>query len=769
MALGNGNPKEGDKGSNFFWELKVLQGLEAIAVAIEAGGGGGGGGGITQLTGDVTAGPGSGSVVATIGALKVTSGKIADNAVTFAKMQLINNFTFLGNADAAPGTGLVRQLSLANVPYFSGGITGVANNANFLRGDGTWITPASFTIQNYRTSLDARSFVNFQGSLNAVDEGAGPNTVTITGPTTADGLTTNYVANNVAPNFKLGTSLFYPQNTATTASLFTNDRYLNVRRNKLVITKDTNVAGSGVTFTPTVVGGQVTSVAITDAGTGSYYSANSSTNNTYGAYNLTFSGGSPTVSATAQVRVGSPITDVEIINGGSNYSSGTTVTFPAPSVGGTQATGTPIIKNGVIVGVTITNPGAGYGYNSPALIWGSVIVTDSGGGSGAIARYSATNGVIYSVDITNPGSGYTSTPTASLASLASGAFYGALEIIGNPEDNTGTTSPLLRVSGNVGSSQGLFNIDNYGSGAAIFARPLGGGVSYDSNHQVGTGTGLRVSSPSIGISITNHASDGIAVSSSGTSQRGLKAINSSVSSTLGVLSLQMGGTPSAITLTQEIAALIRNNITVDVVAPTVPNNSTNQDGVGTFINYQNPLYNIPRPDPTGGTYVGSITGSTLTVTSITFGSVNISQRISGGAIPASTYITAQISGTPNGPGTYTINPPVASPIGPITITGNAEQFDRQPSSTQIYGIWRDSNHDTALGGLDVTLAKAGPSNDPRRRLFNQQTVMRLRADGQVTFPQGLPTSSAGLVAGDLYTQTATELGGSGTQKVICIV
>jgi uncharacterized protein (UPF0264 family) len=42
MGLGNGNPKEGDKGSNFFWELKVLQGLEAIAEAIEAGGGGGG-------------------------------------------------------------------------------------------------------------------------------------------------------------------------------------------------------------------------------------------------------------------------------------------------------------------------------------------------------------------------------------------------------------------------------------------------------------------------------------------------------------------------------------------------------------------------------------------------------------------------------------------------------------------------------------------------------------------------------------------------------
>jgi len=35
MSLGNGNPKEGDKGSNFNYELKVLQGLEAIAIALE--------------------------------------------------------------------------------------------------------------------------------------------------------------------------------------------------------------------------------------------------------------------------------------------------------------------------------------------------------------------------------------------------------------------------------------------------------------------------------------------------------------------------------------------------------------------------------------------------------------------------------------------------------------------------------------------------------------------------------------------------------------
>lgn len=35
--------------------------------------------------------------------------------------------------------------------------------------------------------------------------------------------------------------------------------------------------------------------------------------------------------------------------------------------------------------------------------------------------------------------------------------------------------------------------------------------------------------------------------------------------------------------------------------------------------------------------------------------------------------------------------------------------------------------------------------------------------------QNIPTSSAGLASGAIYTQTAAELGGSGTTKVICIV
>jgi hypothetical protein len=36
MSLGNGNPKDGDKGSNFNYELKVLQGLQCICNEVKA-------------------------------------------------------------------------------------------------------------------------------------------------------------------------------------------------------------------------------------------------------------------------------------------------------------------------------------------------------------------------------------------------------------------------------------------------------------------------------------------------------------------------------------------------------------------------------------------------------------------------------------------------------------------------------------------------------------------------------------------------------------
>lgn len=60
--------------------------------------------GITQLTGDVTAGPGNGSQAATIAALAVTTGKIANDAVTYAKMQDVSaTDKVLGRSTAGAG------------------------------------------------------------------------------------------------------------------------------------------------------------------------------------------------------------------------------------------------------------------------------------------------------------------------------------------------------------------------------------------------------------------------------------------------------------------------------------------------------------------------------------------------------------------------------------------------------------------------------------------------------------------------------------------
>lgn len=82
---------------------------------------GSGGSGITELTGDVTTPSGSGSQVATI----------ANDAVTFAKMQNISTDKLLGRDTA--GSGNVEEIGLANGLQFSG--TGNAEQGGSLNKD----------------------------------------------------------------------------------------------------------------------------------------------------------------------------------------------------------------------------------------------------------------------------------------------------------------------------------------------------------------------------------------------------------------------------------------------------------------------------------------------------------------------------------------------------------------------------------------------------------------------------------------------------------
>jgi hypothetical protein len=88
------------------------------------------------------------------------------------------------------------------------------------------------------------------------------------------------------------------------------------------------------------------------------------------------------------------------------------------------------------------------------------------------------------------------------------------------------------------------------------------------------------------------------------------------------------------------------------------------DPAGSSNPTQNNLSQISFVNPWGASFIGSISGTTLTVTSLTSGSILVAnnnaspvnqQWIVGGGITYGTYITSQLTGTPHGVGTYQLN------------------------------------------------------------------------------------------------------------------
>ena len=78
-------------------------------------------------------------------------------------------------------------------------------------------------------------------------------------------------------------------------------------------------------------------------------------------------------------RTGQRVNNVNVLTGGSGYTSAPTVTISAPPAGGVQATGSAFIFNGRVTSIAVNNPGNGYA-TAP-----TVTITD-GGGQGASAE-----------------------------------------------------------------------------------------------------------------------------------------------------------------------------------------------------------------------------------------------------------------------------------------------------------------------------------------------------------------------------------------------
>jgi hypothetical protein len=105
LLLGRGAFGAGD------WEeISLGSGLTMSGTVLDTLGSLGGGSGITQLTGDVTAGPGFGSQAATI----------ANDAVTYAKMQNVSGVSLLLGRGSAGGAGDPEEISLGTGLTMSG-------------------------------------------------------------------------------------------------------------------------------------------------------------------------------------------------------------------------------------------------------------------------------------------------------------------------------------------------------------------------------------------------------------------------------------------------------------------------------------------------------------------------------------------------------------------------------------------------------------------------------------------------------------------------
>lgn len=122
---------------------------------------------------------------------------------------------------------------------------------------------------------------------------------------------------------------------------------------------------------------------------------------TDGSYALTFSGGGGTGAAGTYTVSGGVVTSIELTDGGSGYTGTPAITFT--SGGGTGAVATASLSPGAVSSVTVVNGGTGF-TSTPTLTF------EGGGGTGAVATANLTSGVITSVTVTNGGSGYTSDP-----------------------------------------------------------------------------------------------------------------------------------------------------------------------------------------------------------------------------------------------------------------------------------------------------------------------------------------------------------------------
>jgi hypothetical protein len=163
------------------------------------------------------------------------------------------------------------------------------------------------------------------------------------------------------------------------------------------------LTGSGATAFASISGsGQIDRINITSGGTG--YVA---------APKVTITGGGGTgATATATINNG-VVTGINIVNGGSGYSAEPTITISSGNGASVSAT---IGGGGSVVTVAVVNSGSGYTTTPNVTIAAPTLP----GGAAATATANVSGGRITSITLTSGGSGYTSAPSVTIDPAPSG-------------------------------------------------------------------------------------------------------------------------------------------------------------------------------------------------------------------------------------------------------------------------------------------------------------------------------------------------------------
>ena len=253
-----------------------------------------------------------------------------------------------------------------------------------------------------------------------------------------------------------------------------------------------------------------------------------------------------------------PISDSTITDGGTGYTAVPTYTVYGGSGSGVVLT--PVVFDGSVVSLTVTNPGTGYlpgdivqvafsggGTNDSAILRANIVAgvvqfltlidggseypsgsyalgITGGGGTGATGTFIASGGSVTSVTLTGGGSGYTGAPVISypipgsggaITATASGGAVNTLTVSNPGSGYVPGTYPLVFSGGGGAGASATYTVG--GGGTIVSTDILAGGADYVFPPTVSIPKGFGAETVA---TITPGAVDTITVVNGGTGYQG---------------------------------------------------------------------------------------------------------------------------------------------------------------------------------------------------------------------------------------------------------